>query len=257
MVRIKEESSGRPVKVTKREPARREAMESEMPAGISRLRRSKAGRTARRVVFASVLIVLLLAVGWFTARAAIVGLKIDTGSGWLATLFNIKNTKLVGETDGRVNFLLLGNPGGVDNDGPYLTDTIMLASYNVTDQYLHLFSVPRDFYVDLTGYGMTKANAVYELGDSKFSDGPATAMTTFGDLLGVTIPYYVKIDFEGFKQVVDELGGVTVEVKRDLLDTQYPDGNKGYVTVDIKAGTYTMDGEMALKYARSRQSTTN
>jgi len=257
MVRIKDESSGRSVKVTRREPKRPEPVEPEVTAGASRLRRSQRGRGARRVVFTTVLVVLLLGVGWFTARAAIVGLNLDTSNSFLATLFHIKNTKLIGETDGHVNFLLFGNPGGTDNDGPNLTDTIMLASYDTTTQYLHLFSLPRDFYVNLAGYGMTKANAVFELGNSKFSDGPGTAMTTFGDLLGVTVPYYVKIDFDGFKQVVDELGGVTVEVKRDLLDTQYPDGNKGYSTVDIKAGTYTMDGEMALKYARSRHSTSD
>nr|AQS30630.1 hypothetical protein [uncultured bacterium]AQS31152.1 hypothetical protein [uncultured bacterium] len=257
MVRIKDESSGRPVKVTKREPIRRESVESEVPAGASRLRRSHRGRGARRAIFTTVLVVLLLGVGWFTARAAIVGLGLDTSNSFLASLFNIKTAKLIGEEDGQVNFMLFGNPGGTDNDGPDLTDTIMLASYNTTTQYLHLFSLPRDLYVNLDGYGMTKANAVFELGDSKFSDGPGTAMKTFGDLLGVTVPYYVKIDFDGFKQVVDELGGVTVEVKKDLFDTQYPDGNKGYATVDIKVGTYTMDGEMALKYARSRQSTSD
>ena len=258
MVRIKEDSPGRSVKVTKPEMARKsQPAEPEVSAGASRLRRSQRGRSARRGIFATILIILLLGVGWFTARAALVWLNIDTGSGFLATLFNIKSTKLIGEEDGRVNFLLMGNPGGMDNDGPNLTDTIMLASYNSTDKNLHLFSIPRDLYTNLDGYGMTKANAVYELGDSKFSDGSGTALKTFGDLLGVTIPYYVKIDFDGFKQAVDELGGVTVEVKKDLLDTQYPDGNKGYVTVDIKAGTYTMDGEMALKYARSRQSTSD
>ncbi len=218
--------------------------------------RSHRGSGAKRGIFVLIVVVVFLAVGWFAARAVIGGMDITT-SGFWASLFG-KGAKLIGEDQGRVNVLLLGNPGESDGtDGPFLTDTIMVASYGIENKTLHLFSIPRDLYVDVPDYGMSKINAVYEIGESKFNDGPGTDMSVIESLLGLDIPYYVKIDFEGFKRIVDELGGVSVEVKKDLLDPYYPTASKGYETLDIKAGVYTMDGDMALKYVRSRQTTSD
>jgi LCP family protein required for cell wall assembly len=120
-----------------------------------------------------------------------------------------------------------------------------------------MFSIPRDLYVNIADVGMNKINTAFTLGESRQSDGPGVAMKTVGDVLGLDIPYYVKIDFAGFRQIIDELGGVSIDVKTDLVDPFYPTANLGYETLDIKAGTYTMDGEMALKYARSRKTTSD
>ncbi|MFA5010004.1 MAG: LCP family protein [Patescibacteria group bacterium] len=203
------------------------------------------------------IVVVLLTVGWFGARAAITGLQLADNN-WLATLFNIKTTKLIGETDGRVNILMMGIPGDPTHDGPNLTDTLMLASYNTNDKYLTMFSIPRDLQVTASGLGTMKINAVYETGRSQNSDGPGTLTKTVEDLTGLAIPYYLQIDFAGFKQLVDELGGVKIEVKKDLVDSSYPaDSGDGVQLFEVKAGSYTMDGEMALKYARSRHSTSD
>ena len=253
MVRLKEEGPSRQVKVSRKIAAEPEVVTS----GGSRLMRTRRTSGAKRGIFVLVIVVLFLAVGWFTVRAVIGGMDVGSGSFW-ASLFGGKSATLIGEDTGRVNVLLLGNPGVADDvDGPFLTDTMMVASYGLEDKTLHLFSIPRDLQVDVSGYGLTKVNAVYEIGESKFSDGPGTTLSTVGSLLGLTIPYYVKVDFDGFKQIVDELGGVTVEVKKDLLDPYYPTVNKGYETLDIKAGVYTMDGDMSLKYVRSRQTTSD
>lgn len=252
MVRLKEEEPSRQVRVSKRVAAEPEVMTSKG----SRLMRGRRTSGAKRGIFALVIVAVFLAVGWFAARAVVGGINITTSDFW-TTLFSGKTAKLIGEDQGRVNVLLLGNPGDSNVDGPLLTDTMMVASYGIEDKTLHLFSVPRDLYIDVPNYGMTKINAVYEIGDSKFNDGPGTTMKVVGSLLGLDIPYYAKVDFEGFKQIVDELGGVTVEVKKDLLDPYYPTADKGYETLDIKAGVYTMDGDMALKYVRSRQTTSD
>jgi len=253
MVKRKESSNVREVKVTK-------DIESGEPevtvAGRSRLMRSRRAGGPKRTFWLIIFIIIFLGVGWFAARAMIDGVNSD-GS-FLTNLFKSNSTQLVGEDDGRVNVLLLGHPGGGDEiDGPSLTDTIMVASYNVADNYLHIFSIPRDTYVNVDDYGMSKINGVFALGENKSDDGPGAAMKVIGDLVGLDIPYYVKIDFEGFEQTVDSLGGVSIDVTQDLVDPFYPTPSKGYETLDIKAGTYTMDGAMALKYARSRKSTSD
>jgi len=231
---------------------------------MPRLRRPlkvRRGGSTGKALTVTLVVIALLGAGWFTTRAVIVGSSLMNGgkTGWLATLFNIKVTKLIGEEDGRVNILLMGVPGDPKHDGPDLTDTLMLASYNTNDKLIHLFSIPRDLQVTAAdGLGTMKINAVYESGQTKNGDGAGAITKTVQDLTGLTVPYYIKIDFAGFKQLVDELGGIKVDVKKDLLDAQYPaDTGTGYQTVDIKAGSYTMDGDMALKYARSRQSTSD
>ncbi|MDD5606076.1 MAG: LCP family protein [Patescibacteria group bacterium] len=262
MVRIKEEGSAgrRKVKVNRksqREDSAPVEEEKAMDTSSSRLRVRRRTGNAKRSLFVFGAVVVFLAIGWFAARAAIVGLDLNN-VGWLSGLFGGSGTTLVGETDGRVNVLLLGNPGADDSvDGPELTDTIMVASYNTKDSFLNLFSVPRDLYVNIPGSGMSKINTAYQTGEAKDSDGAGLAMDTVGELLGLDIPYYIKVDFAGFRQIVDELGGVTIDVKTDLVDPYYPTANFGYETLDIKAGTYTMDGEMALKYARSRKTTSD
>ncbi len=260
MVRRKEEDMPTRevnIRVAKKAPR----MEAEEP--MPKLRRPLPARRKGgfgKAILVTLLVVVLLAGGWLGARAAIVGMDLlKSGKpSWLATLFNIKITRLVGEEDGRVNVLLLGIPGDPAHGGPNLTDTIILADYSTADQYLHMISLPRDLQVTSGDLGTMKINSVYETGQSKNNDGPGAILNTVDSLTGLSVPYYMKIDFAGFKQLVDELGGIKIDVKKDLLDPKYPaDTGNGYQTVDIKAGSYTMDGEMALKYARSRESTSD
>ena len=258
MVKRKDEVE-RKVKVVAHGRSGRQASAGEDGPEVSMVRGSRLSRVrrsgGRRGFFVFVFIVILLLLGWFAARAFMSG---DGSGNFWSSLLNWRGTKLIGEEDGRVNVLLLGNPGVADSDeGPGLTDTIMVASYNVKDNFLHLFSIPRDLYVEVDNYGFTKINSVYDIGESQNNDGPGTIRKTVEDLTGLAIPYYAKIDFAGFRQVVDELGGVTVTVEKDLYDPFYPAANKGYETLDIKAGTYTMDGDKALKYVRSRKTTSD
>lgn len=230
---------------------------SSMPSESSRLLRIKKRSSAKRFFGVSAIIVILLLAGWFTTKLALSGWNVSGDSIW-KNLFSLTGTQLVGEESGRVNVLLLGIPGsGPGVEGPDLTDTVMVASLSTSNQTGFLFSLPRDLYVKIPGYGNSKLNAVYEIGNSQDTTPGTTVQEVVGEVLGLDIPYYVRVDFSGFAKLVDDLGGVTVEVAKDLYDDQYPTADKGYEIVDIKAGTYTMDGEMALKYARSRHSTSD
>jgi LCP family protein required for cell wall assembly len=261
MVRRKEDLPAREVNVRVAKKVSQPVEDDEPMPKLRRPLKIRRRGGAGKTVITVLVIVLLLAGGWFAARAAVIGMDLMNGgqSSWLATLFNIKVTKLIGETDGRVNILLMGIPGDPKHDGPDLTDTLMVASYNTTDKIVHLFSIPRDLQVTgANNVGTMKINAVYQTGQSQSGDGAGTLTKTVEGLTGLTIPYYIRIDFAGFKQLVDELGGVKVEVKKDLSDPNYPaDTGTGVQLFEVKAGSYTMDGEMALKYARSRHSTSD
>lgn len=259
MVRRKEDFPAREVNIRVAKKAPREESEEAAPR-LRRPLRTRRGGGGGKAFLVTLVVILLLGLGWFGARAAIQGFDLTNGgkAGWLATLFNIKVTKLVGEEDGRVNILLMGIPGDPKHDGPNLTDTLMVASYNVNDKYLHLFSLPRDLQVSAAdNLGTMKINAVYETGQSRTGDGATELAKTVENVVGLDIPYYIRIDFAGFKQLIDELGGVKIDVKKDLSDPNYPNDSGGVQLFEVKAGSYTMDGDMALKYARSRQSTSD
>lgn len=124
-------------------------------------------------------------------------------------------------TDGRVNVLLLGLAGG-KHDGPDLTDSIIIASYNIKTKKSILFSIPRDLWLE----GIKqKINAAYEIGKSK-GIGLIFAEDKIDDILGMPIHYGLKLDFAGFAKAIDTVEGVDVEVSKTFDDWEYPITNK-------------------------------
>lgn len=121
------------------------------------------------------------------------------------------------EQGGRVNVLLLGIGGG-SHDGPNLTDTIMVASYDLTSHKASLVSLPRDLWFD--DY-KAKVNTLYQLGINK-GDGLGLAREDIGKILGINIPYAVRVDFKGFVKAVDLVEGVDIEVEHSFDDYVYP-----------------------------------
>ncbi len=178
------------------------------------------------------------------------------------------------DTAGHINVLLLGQ-GDKGHDGIDLTDTIMVASIDPNDtKSAVLLSLPRDTYVTTEYFGEKavtngrRINSLYrDIKNAEKRSGKEEAEAVelsmqqtaveIGHLLGVDIQGVVKVDFNGFVQIVDALGGVTVDVPQDINDTEYPDENYGYQTFSIAAGTQTLNGETALKYVRSRHSTSD
>ncbi len=86
------------------------------------------------------------------------------------------------------------------------------------------------------------------------AEGAALAMETLRTNLGVPVDHYLLIDFQAVTNVIDSLGGVTVDVPYEIYDPTYPDHGTGYDPLYVPAGVQTMDGEMALKYMRTRHS---
>lgn len=120
-------------------------------------------------------------------------------------------------TEDRVNVLILGNAGGT-HAGPYLTDTVIVASYNLKTNKVKFFSLPRDLWLDQY---KIKLNAVYETGQSN-EGGLKFTKKVVGDILGINIHYGVRVDFRGFIKAVDEVGGLDVEVERSFEDKYFP-----------------------------------
>lgn len=119
-------------------------------------------------------------------------------------------------TNGFVNVLLLGMAGG-KHDGATLTDTIMVASYNLKTNKVYFISIPRDLWLPAL---YAKANAVYQLGHLSL------AKTIMGNVVGLPIHYGLRVDFSGFVRAVDILGGLEVVVERSFDDYNYPIAGK-------------------------------
>lgn len=181
-------------------------------------------------------------------------LSLPFGGG--ASLFK----EVTGSEKGKINILLTGIGGGV-HEGGDLTDTIMLASLNSDAKTVSLLSIPRDLYIAYPRSGVGKINETYRR-SLKATGTPTLAMQEFGEkireITGEKVDHYLNVDFDGFVKFIDLLGGVEIDVPSDLVDTQYPSGeDMAYMTFSIKKGHQTLDGETALKYARSRHSTSD
>lgn len=164
--------------------------------------------------------------------------------------------KLKGAEENRINILLLGM-GGEGHQGKYLTDTIMLVSINPSTYQTALLSIPRDLYVQIPDTKLkTKINAIYAYNlnnkDQTRANSLNAVATTIEEVTGQKIHYSLALDFDGFKQIIDELGGIDLEVTEDIHDTRYPGPNYSYETFSIKKGFQHLDAETALKYARVR-----
>lgn len=168
--------------------------------------------------------------------------------------------ELKGEEQDRINILLLG-VGGKNHDGGQLTDTIMVASYKPSTKQVSLFSIPRDLTVPIENMGWRKINNINAFAESREpgSGGIATSQS-IGHLLDAPIDYYVRVDFDGFEKIIDDVGGIDVLVDNTLDDYSYPirgledDPNyyNRYEHLHVDAGWQHMDGKLALKFARSR-----
>jgi len=162
-----------------------------------------------------------------------------------------KEINLKKSADGRINVLLLG-VAGKGKPGQNLTDTIILLSINLKTNQVALLSLPRDFYVlDMN----MKINAIYQAGlNNAKNDSEAIAplLTSVKEITSQEVNYYAVLNFDGFKKIVDAIGGVNITNERDIYDPRYPGANYSYETFELKKGLQHLNGDMALKYARER-----
>jgi LCP family protein required for cell wall assembly len=153
----------------------------------------------------------------------------------------------------RVNILLLGIDRRPDEKFSR-TDTMILVTVDPNSKTAGMVSIPRDLWVAIPGYEEDRINKAYFLGQRYAypGGGPALAMKTVQYNVGVPVHFYAQIDFDGFRQVVDTLGGIDIYVPETIDDPKFPDNNYGYDPFYIEAGQQTLDGYNALRYARTR-----
>jgi len=148
----------------------------------------------------------------------------------------------------RLNVLLLG----VDSRGDSTTqntDTMIVLSLDPVNKTAAMLSIPRDVYIDRPGVFTDKINAAYAYG------GYDLTRKVVEDLLGIRLNAYALVDFDAFTKIVDAVGGVVIDVKRPVRDESYPTPDYGVERLDITAGPQLMDGQTALRFARSRHDT--
>jgi LCP family protein required for cell wall assembly len=177
------------------------------------------------------------------ARGAIAGIQRvpDVASVLSPASSTVENFLLVG-SDSRAN----SDPNSPDYGGigsetdvsGTRSDTIMVLRRDRATGVASLLSIPRDLWVDIPGKGHSRINSAY-------NDGPSVLVQTVQTALGLPVHHYVEVDFSGFKQLVDAVGGVEIcfwYPTRDL--------NTGLNIVE--PGCHLLDGVQALAYARSR-----
>ncbi|MCK9379243.1 MAG: LCP family protein [Candidatus Moranbacteria bacterium] len=223
--------------------------------------KSKKMKTWKKVllILGGLLVLVFGAMAWKTGS---VWHKVGSG-GVFENLYKalpIGEDKLEGEADGRVNILLLGMRGEGVEGGGLLADTIMIASVKPGSEGVEskasLFSIPRDFYVKVPGKDyQAKINAVYASGEEREKGGGLTDMSTIiSEIVGVPIHYAVSINFAGFQQLVDSLGGVDIHLDQPFSETlqfkgleqrcdattvfNVPSGNYEEKWIQRKNGTY-------------------
>jgi len=156
----------------------------------------------------------------------------------------------------RVTVLLLGIDEREQEEGPFRTDTIILVTLDPVTLQAGVLSIPRDLWVHIPGYTENRINTAHFLGDAYNhpGGGPALTIETLRYNLGVEIDYFVRVNFDGFIRLVDEIGGIDIYVEERIDDPQYPTADYGVERLIIEEGLHHFNGDLALKYARTRYS---
>lgn len=162
--------------------------------------------------------------------------------------------------NGTTNILLLGSDDPIDNDDAGRTDTMMIVTINPDGPTASMISLPRDLFVYIPGFTMNRLNTAMSRGENiDYPDGGIGMLKqTILYNFGIPIHYYAQVDFQGFQDIVDAMGGVELAVSCERsdwrlispeLDVEDPDN---WEVFTLEPGVHQMDGDLALWYARSR-----
>lgn len=215
--------------------------------------RRRRARRWLRIGLVIVLVVLLVAAVW-------------TVLGYLAFRSGVKqaNERLdsrayaaLAPQDGLIlrnpsTILVLGTDEGPTREGPFRSDAMMIVRTDPDEHRIALLSIPRDLRVEIPGQGLDKVNAAYAFG------GPTLAIRTVRALTGIPINHVVVVDFSEFREVIDTLGGVTIDVPRRILSNKFDCPFATRAECDrwpgwrFRKGEQEMNGRRALVYARVR-----
>ncbi len=163
------------------------------------------------------------------------------GSGIGIYLYNQRDVNELVKKGERINLLVLGIDH-IEGAQARRSDTMMLASIDTAQQEASLISIPRDIFLKYPDEQFRRVNAAYAI------DGPELAREIASNFLGVPINFYLVLDYEGFREIVDLMGGVEITVEERL---EYTDEAAG-LNIDIDPGTQVLDGQDAMGYVRYR-----
>ncbi|MDD3661758.1 MAG: LCP family protein [Candidatus Dojkabacteria bacterium] len=173
----------------------------------------------------------------------------------IGNIIQQKQPELIKDENGRTNVLLVGKDTRPSNAGLQNTDSIIVASYNHATNEVVMISIPRDTWVAYPDnpYYFTKINAIYHHCESQETGtGLSCLAQSATEITGLEIHYSGMVDISGLVEVIDLLGGVDVEVENSFTDYMFPSNDDTWETVHFDAGLQHMDGETAMKFARSR-----
>jgi len=212
-------------------------------------------------------VVLFIIIGGYFTYTYFQEHKKDILNSTLQIATNVLGKDLKKSENNLTNILLLG-AGGEDHDGGYLTDSLIVMTLNHDLGTVSLLSIPRDLYVKYTLEGRKrkgKINKVFmdAMNHWKFREGMSDKKEMIelsapviekkiSAIIGGNIDYALYIDFQGFVKIVDQLGGIEVNVEKKIYDSSYPGPNFSYTVFKLDKGVQTLTGKTALKYVRSR-----
>ena len=219
-------------------------------------RRGSFGRTLRRILLLVLLAIIVGGVLLFV-RAASFNAAVSSAP--------FPSTALLWDLNGseRVNVLMIGY-GGIDHEGAYLADSIQILSIDPSTDTSTTIPIPRDLWIEgLDAFGQNgKVNEVYAIGHGAIEGEEAERLENAGELMadvlaeatGLEIDHWISIDFAGFRDMVDAVGGVTVQNPVAFNYTTIEEFHRQgrWEMGSFEAGEIHMDGEEALAYSRAR-----
>ena len=158
------------------------------------------------------------------------------------------------------NILILGgdrrgerqeNASGTEGQGPPRADTIMVLHASLTS--FRKLSIPRDTYASIPDCGEQKINASFACNTNSPNGNPASTIRTVSAFLGIPIHHIVIIDFDGFAEFINTLGGIEVDIESKVCGDVDGGKDQGGVSIKLPPGEHTLEGDKALALARIRQ----
>lgn len=182
----------------------------------------------------------------FIAAILVVALIGGIGAGWLLARSNLGGSALSflpgAPATGRMTLLLLGADDRPDEVGR--SDTAILVTADLETKKVTMMSIPRDTWANIPGHGWDKFNHAYAFGKEQLS------LKTLKGLLGVPVDHYIVVNMQGFQKIVETLGGVTIDVEKNM-DYEDPT-DKPPLKIHLKKGVQKLNGVDALGYVRFR-----
>lgn len=211
------------------------------------------------VVITILCVFLIASFGKYVIQAAqVVGRAV--GKTTISVVSKQLGKEMIKDEFGNINIMIIWY-GGQKHQWWYLADSIIVASRNPELGAITMISTPRDMVVynkEERVFG--RINQVFSRGlwrKLEFETGAKVMSDQLTKITWLTIPYYVLLDFQGFEDIINTLGGVDIYVSKPLKDTTYPDRNRGIMTFMVNSGMNHFSGDTALMYARSRHSTSD